>query len=433
MKYFIRTFGCAANEADSERVAAMLEARGMTKASSMDKAGHVVINTCMVRRSAEDRAYGLIRNLRKVKSRQPDLKIVVTGCLVGAAAREKSGEMMRHLKEKWPEVDEWLPIEEVGFDFAPLRSNEGHALVTVSNGCNNFCTFCIVPFTRGREVSRPFKEVVTECKQLIKNGYKEITLVGQNVNSYGADLLVGGENIQTLRDLGRTYFESPPLVQGTGRDDYLRNQDEDRHRPIPARPWKGDGGKYKPVYIKHLGKFRLPTLFPQLLETVSVIPGLMRLDFISSNPWDFTDDLIEVMAKHQNIARQLHLPVQSGSNAVLKRMNRWYTRREYLELVSKLKTKISGITLSTDIIVGFPGETENQFNETVDLVKRAGFYKAYISRYSPRPGTAATTAFCDDVGHREKKRRWQVLENLINKPYLKKGSTPLNSRACSKP
>jgi tRNA-2-methylthio-N6-dimethylallyladenosine synthase len=378
MKYFIQTFGCAANVADSERMAAMLESRGMAKASSIDGADQVVINTCMVRRSAEDRAYGLIRNLGKSKSRGRKLKIVVTGCLVGAAAREKSGKMLKALKVKWSQVDEWLPIDEVGFDNLPLRSNKIHALVPISNGCNNYCTFCVVPFTRGREVSRPFEEIVNECRDLVARGYKEITLVGQNVNSYGAD-----------------------LVQKKGRVTIA-------------------GSTVVPVMVKHLGKERIPTLFPYLLDSIANISGLKRLDFISSNPWDFTNDLIDVIAKHKNISREIHLPVQSGSNQILRKMNRWYNRDEYLKLVANLKFKIRNLKLSTDIIVGFPGETEKDFQSSVEVAKKVGFDKAYVAMYSPRPLTTSAKNFPDDIPHREKRRRWLILENLINKPHLKK-------------
>lgn len=402
MKYFIQTFGCAANEADSERVAAMLESRGMKKAASVESADHVVVNTCMVRQSAEDRAYGLIQKLEKDKEKGKKLKIVVTGCMVGAAVREKSGKMFKGLRNRFPAVDEWLPIGEVGFDFAPLHSNKVRALVPISNGCNNYCTFCIVPFTRGREVSRPFEEIVSECQHLVGLGFREITLVGQNVNSYGADLLAGAENIQTLRDLDKPYPSSPSTPKNPPSDVITSNH--------------GRGLKY--TYVKHLGRFRLPTLFPQLLETVAMIPGLEKLDFISSNPWDFTDRLITVISKHQNISRQIHLPVQSGSDKILKKMNRWYTAAEYLQLVRNLKFKIKNLKLSTDIIVGFPGETKEDFQDTVALARKVGFYKAYIAMYSPRPMTAAVMSFADDIGYKEKKHRWQILENLINKPRL---------------
>lgn len=357
MKYHIVTFGCAANEADSERLAAYYEARGYKKAKSIQDADVVIINTCMVRQKAEDRIYGLINNLKKAKT-----KIILTGCMVGMAVREKSGKMLPLLKKRMPAVDEFLPIEEIGFDHVPIRSDSTHALVPITNGCNNFCTFCVVPFTRGREVSRPFEEIVRECQ-----GFTHVTLIGQNVNSYGSDL-------KTNR---------------------------------------------KPVYVKHLGRLRIPTLFPALLEAVSKIKGLKNIDFISSNPWDFSEELIDVIAQNGNISRHIHLPVQSGDNTVLTRMNRWYTREEYLALVTKLRKKIAGVTISTDIIVGFSGETKTQFNNTVDLAKKVGFSKAYVAMYSDRPMTAAHNIYKDDVPHAEKKRRWKILEELINKTNLK--------------
>lgn len=372
MKYWIITFGCAANEADSERIAAFYKARGYTKARSIRTADDVVINTCMVREKAENRVYGVVHNLSLEKSRGRKLKIIVTGCMVGMAAREKTGKMLSLLAKKMPAVDEFLPIEEVGFDHAPIRADKTHALVPITNGCNNFCTFCVVPFTRGREVSRPVNDILLECHEVGQQGYTRVTLIGQNVNSYGADL-------------------------------------------------KNDTNK-KITYVKHLGRLRIPTLFPYLLEEISKIDGLTLIDFISSNPWDFSDELIDVIAKSPNISRHIHLPVQSGDTELLRKMNRWYTREEYLTLISKLKVQIPNVTISTDIIVGFPGETEEQFQNTVSLAAAVGFSKAYVAMYSDRPETAAHKIYPDDVPHKEKKRRWQILEEIINKKNLRAGT-----------
>ena len=377
MKYHIITFGCAANAADSERIASYYQARGYTKARSITKADDVVINTCMIRQKAEDRVYGLVHNLEKLKQHRKKLKIVVTGCMVGMAAREKSGKTLTLLKKKMPSVDEFLPIEEVGFDFAPVRTDSKHALVPISNGCNNFCTFCVVPFTRGREVSRSLAEIISECKELSKKGYEEVTLIGQNVNSYGADI-------------------------------------------VKNRKTKVNGQKI--TYVKHLGRLRIPTLFPYLLGELCKIDGLKKIHFISSNPWDFSEELIDVIAKNPKISRQIHLPVQSGDTKMLKKMNRWYTRQQYLILVNKLRSKILGVTISTDIIVGFCGETKQQFENTVSLAKKVGFSKAYISMYSDRPMTAAHKVYKDDVPHKEKKRRWEVLDEIINKTNLRNGT-----------
>ena len=371
MKYHIVTFGCAANEADSERVASFYEARGYHKASTISDADDVIINTCMIRQQAEDRVYGLVHNLASEKETGRNLKIVVTGCMVGMAIREKTGKMLSILRKKMPAVDEFLPIEEVGFDHAPIRTNTAHALVPITNGCNNFCTFCVVPFTRGREVSRPFDDVLLECYELAERGYTHITLIGQNVNSYGADLTNSNRKV---------------------------------------------------TYVKHLGRMRIPTLFPALLSEICKIDTLEQIDFISSNPWDFSDELIETIAKNPKISRRIHLPMQSGDSEVLRRMNRWYTREEYLELISKLKAQIPNVTISTDIIVGFCGETKSQFNNTVDLAKKVGFTKAYVSMYSDRPQTSAHKVYKDDVPHDEKKRRWLILEELINKTNLRAGT-----------
>lgn len=402
MKYYIKTFGCAANEADSERVAAFYEARGYTPSKTMKGADDVVINTCMIRASAEHRVYGLVYNLSQDKKKGRKVKIVVTGCMVGMAVREKTGRMISLLKKKMPGVDEFLPIEEVGFDFAPVRTNPHHAWVPIANGCNNFCTFCVVPFTRGREISRPFEDVIAECKEMAERGIAHVTLIGQNVNSYGADLLVGPDNVQVLRDLpGKQFFEKPK-----------------RFRVEP-------GMTQKITYVKHLGRMRIPTLFPQLLEEICKIEGIELIDFISSNPWDFSDDLIVTIAKNPKISRHVHLPVQAGDNEVLRRMNRWYTREQYMEVAQKLKKKIPDITIGTDIIVGFCGETKEQFENTVRLAKEVGFAKAYIAMYSDRPMTAAHKVYTDDVPHVEKKRRWEVLEELINKTNLRNGTYPL--------
>lgn len=405
MKYYIKTFGCAANEADSERVAALYEARGYKRSKTMKAADDVVINTCMIRASAEHRVYGLVYNLTQEKKKGRKVKIVVTGCMVGMAAREKTGKMLATLAKKMPGVDEFLPIEEVGFDFAPIRTNAHHAWVPIANGCNNFCTFCVVPFTRGREISRPMGDIITEVRELAAKGMAHITLVGQNVNSYGADLLVGAENVQVMRDL--------PDKQ------YFRIEKEGK---INEKTFTVEGRQMKPTYVKHLGRLRIPTLFPQLLTAISEIEGIEVIDFISSNPWDFSDDLINVIAGNEKISRHIHLPVQAGDNDVLKKMNRWYTREEYLALVSKLKARVKGVTISTDIIVGFPGETATQFENTVKLAREVGFSKAYVAIYSDRPMTAAHKALTDNIPFAEKKRRWSVLEELVNKTNLRAGT-----------
>jgi tRNA-2-methylthio-N6-dimethylallyladenosine synthase len=412
-KYCIITFGCAQNIADSERIAASFEGRGYKKVDDWKEADTIVINTCVVRQMAEDRVYGLVRNIslfftnRRIENRELRLnneytktrihedkenreqdfglrrndvvgrmpKIIVTGCMVGMAARDKTGKILQRLKERMPEVDEFLPIEEVGFNLEPVRQNSEMGLVVISNGCNNFCTFCVVPFSRGREVSRPFEDIIRECKKLREQGYKSVMLLGQNVNSYGSDIV---------------------RAISAKQDQIIIN-----------------GMEIKPTMVKHLGKYRIPTLFPFLLEEVAKM-GFEKIDFMSSNPWDFSDELIDVISRNKNITRQIHLPVQSGDDGVLKRMNRWYTQDEYIKLVKSLKLKVKSLKLTTDLIVGFCSETDKEFQETVNLVKKVGFEKAYVSIYSSRPLTGATIAMKDDVPYAIKKKRWLVLDKLIN-------------------
>jgi len=400
MKYHIHTFGCQQNEADSERLASQLESRGMVLAESIDQADHIVINTCMIRESAENRVYGLVHNLYKDKKKGRRVKVVVTGCMVGMAVRDKTGSFLKVIKKRMPGADEFLPIEEVGFDHAPVRTNNKQAWVPISNGCNNFCTFCVVPYTRGREVSRPFAQILEEIKQLAKDGYTKVTLLGMNVNSYGADLVVGQDNVQVLRDLkDKKYFD--PVLKRTG--------------------YKLPSGKIvEPIKVNHLGRVRIPTLFPYLLEEVCNVKVIKKVDFVSSNPWDFSDELIDVIAGNPKVSRLIHLPVQAGNNEVLKKMNRWYTKEDYISLIEKIRAKVKDVEFGTDIIVGFCGETKKQFEDTVDLVKKVGFAKAYVARYSDRPLTAAhsSASYKDNVSSAEKKRRWQVLEDLIYKPNL---------------
>jgi len=383
--FYIKTFGCQQNMADSQRIASYYLARGYKKSNSSKSASEIVINTCMIRQSAEDRVTGLVKNV--TASRRPKPKIVITGCMVGMAARDETGKYLKALKKRMPEVDEFLPLAEVGFDYPALRSDVEHAWVPISNGCNNFCTFCVVPFTRGREVSRSFNDILDEIKEQTAKGCGEVTLLGQNVNSYGADLV----------------------------------KNNSKGFKLPS------GRVVKPIIVKHLGRFRIPTLFPYLLEEVCKIKacpskssiagrsgGLNKVKFISSNPWDFSDKLIEVIAKNPKIDRNIHLAVQSGDDQILKRMNRWYTGKEYLKLVEKIKNKIKDAQISTDIIVGFPGETKKQFANTVKLAKDANFAYAYVAKYSERPNTAASKAFPDNVPYREKEKRFHILNNLIN-------------------
>lgn len=375
-RYFIKTFGCQQNVADSERLASYYEARGMAPGTSPEDCDVLILNTCVIRDKAEERVYGQLKSLEeKLGDNMPH--VVVTGCLVGSAAREPSGKMMKRLTKRLPKA-EILPLEDIGFEYVPKRKSQKEASIVISNGCNNFCAYCIVPFARGKERSRSYEEILTEVKEALADGFTEIMLLGQNVNSYGADFLTEG-----VRD--KTKFQ------------------------LPSGEW------VEPVMVQHLGRFRIPTLFPYLLRDVARMPGVEKVTFLSSNPWDFSDELIQVMAEHENINRVLHLPVQAGSNAVIKRMNRWYTREEYLDLIAKLRKAIPDIKITTDIIVGFPGETLDDFEQTKKIIGEAGFVQTFIAWYSPRPGTAAARGMVDDIPIEEKKRRYKELDAIAYK------------------
>lgn len=378
--YYIHTFGCQSNKSDSERIAGDYQARGFVEAKGWQRCDELVINTCAVRQRAEDRARGFLHNVVVYFNElgAPRPKIILTGCMTHHGQRK--------LLEMLPEVDEILPINEVGFNQSAVRKDKKHAWVPISTGCNSFCTFCIVPYSRGREKSRPLQDIVTEVNQLAKQGYHEITLLGMNVNSWGLEQVGIG--------FRKLMMENPDF----SREDLPDNQSQ---------------------YLKP----RSTPPFVKLLQAVSANPKITKIRFLTSNPWDFHDELIEEIATNQKIDRFIHLPVQSGSNRILYRMNRGYTKEQYLSLVKKLREADPEIVIGTDIIVGFPGETEDDFKQTVELAQVADWKLAFVAIYSPRPGTASWRIYEDDVPHAVKKQRWQVLDELINKRNFDKRPT----------
>ena len=357
------------NKSDSERMAGRLAELGYRQSLNKYRADLVVINTCGVRQTAEDRIYGLVP---KIKKENPNVKIVLTGCLVG---RE---DVKRRLKEY---VDVWLPISQISNSQFPISKippapfikgeecddylkikpkyiSSFSAFVPIGNGCNNFCSYCVVPYARGREVYRPVKDILAEVRGLVKKGYKEIILIAQNVNSY--------------RSLTPP---SPPLSRGEKID------------------------------------------FADLLKMVNDIPGDFWIRFLTSHPKDMSDELIKTVAGCEKVCHQVHLPIQAGDDAVLKAMNRKYTVERYAELIKKVRQAMPDASITTDIIVGFPGETRKQFNNTAKLMRQVKFDMAYIARYSVRPGTAAAK-LKDDVSKTEKKRREQELMKILRKTAL---------------
>jgi len=328
------------NEADSERIAAFLEKKGYKPCLKENKADLIVVNMCSIRQSAVDRIYGKIRNLTKLRRKKPGLKIVLTGCIL-RKDRKNFSELFDEIWDKGKE-NKSSPSA-----LATTRAKKDYYYIPISNGCNNFCTYCVVPFTRGTLICRSHEKILAEVKKAVKQGSKEIWLLGQNVNDYNSP-------IQKSID------------------------------------------------------------FPKLLKLVSDITGDFKIKFTSPNPKNFSDELITVMAGSEKMAHYLNLPVQSGDDKILKRMNRAYTAKQYKNLVKKIKDKIPDIFLSTDIIVGFPGETKEQFQNTVKLLKEIGFDMAYISKFSARPGTLAAKME-GGVSTAEKDRRWNVLNRYIVK------------------
>jgi len=375
--YFIKTFGCQSNKSDSERIAGDYEARGFVEAEDWKNCDELVVNTCAVRQSAEHRARGFLQNVvvyfNQAGKKRP--KIILTGCM------SHHGE--QKLLKMMPMVDEVLPINEVGFNSAVVRKDKKHAWIPISTGCNSFCTYCIVPYSRGREQSRDFQDIMTEVKELVDQGYSEITLLGMNVNSWG------------LEKLGIGFRKLMMEKKSFTREDLPENQSQ---------------------YLTPSGT----PPFVKLLQAISAFDQIKKIRFLTSNPWDFHDELVEEVGKNKKIDRYVHLPVQSGSNGVLYRMNRGYTRESYIELVEKLRATDPEIVIGTDIVVGFAGETEAEFQETVDLAERMDWHVGFVAMYSPRPGTAAWRIYPDDIPHTEKKRRWEILDQIINKDNLKK-------------
>lgn len=340
MKYYITTMGCQLNENDSEKLAGIVENMGFEKTEKLEEADLVIYNTCCVRENAEERLFGKLGELKKQKEEKGTI-IAIGGCMMqepamlekikksynytdivfGTHTLHKFEEDLKKVLENGKKVRDVIDIDGEVIEDLPIKRNDNFkASVTIMYGCNNFCSYCIVPYVRGRERSREPEKILEEVEMLAKEGYKEITLLGQNVNSY-----------------------------------------------------KGKGN-YK---------------FANLLNDVCKIDGIERIRFISPHPKDFTDDVIEAIANNPKIARIIHLPLQSGSTAVLKKMNRKYTKEQYLELVEKIKSRIPDVVLSTDIIVGFPEETEKDFEDTLDVVRKVNYEQVYMFIYSRRKGTIA--------------------------------------------
>ena len=375
LKYSIFTMGCQLNENDSEKICGMLEKMGYFRVDDATKADIVVFNTCCVRENAEDKLFGKIGEMKRQKEQKGTI-IAIGGCMMqekhiveklhssypyvdiifGTHTLHKLPENLYKILEERKRIDDVIDIDGEVYEGLPIKREDNiKASVTIMYGCNNFCSYCIVPYVRGRERSRTPVDILNEVRDLAKNGYKEITLLGQNVNSYN-----GGEN-------------------------------------------------YK---------------FSNLLYDVNKIDGIERIRFVSPHPKDFTEDVIEAIKKCDKVCKIIHLPLQSGSSKVLKSMNRKYTKEQFITLAEKMKERIPNVVFSTDIIVGFPGETEEDFEDTLDVVKRVNFEQVYMFIYSRRvgtPGDKMENQIPEEIKHKRFDRLKALVESGIsvnNQKYI---------------
>ena len=377
-KYFIKTYGCQMNVHDSEEISALIESLGYIKTDVLEEADFIILNTCAIRENAHDKVFGFLGRCKHLKKEKKDIIIGLCGCM----AQEES--VVNEIREKHPYIDIVFGTHNIndlpkmltnyyGKQDIEVYSKEGDVIefgnlykrdsnisawVNIMYGCDKFCTYCIVPYTRGKQRSRKSEDIIKEVKELKEAGYKEITLLGQNVNAYGKDL-----------------------------DDVS---------------------------------------FARLLELVSDT-GIPRIRFVTSHPWDFTDEMIDVIAKRDNIMPYIHLPLQSGSSRILKLMGRRYSKDDYLTLYNKIRNKVKDASITTDIIVGFPGETREDFDDTLKVVNECKYDGAFTFIFSPRENTPAA-AFEDNVSLKEKEDRLHELNELINK-YSKESNLKMLNKS----
>ena len=379
-KYFLRTYGCQMNVHDSEEIKYYLEALGYKECDALEEADIVVLNTCAIRENAKDKVFGYLGRCKHLKKIKKDLIIVIAGCLmqkpneieeiqnkhkyidiiIGTHNLSELPDLIKKANESQKQDIEVYSNSDIIFENVKYnRDSKITAWINIIYGCDKFCTYCIVPFTRGRERSRKMEDILKEVQDLHDKGYMEVTLLGQNVNAYGKDL-----------DLGYD--------------------------------------------------------FATLLENVAKI-GIPRIRFVTSHPWNFTDKMIDVIAKYDNIMSYIHLPLQSGSDDVLRKMNRRYTSEEYKILFDDIKRKVKNVAITTDIIVGFPNETDEDFQKTLDIVNYCQFDGAYTFIFSPREGTAAAK-MQDDISLEVKEKRLKQLNELINKYSLESNKKMLGKK-----
>ncbi len=377
-KYYIKTYGCQMNEHDSENIKAILEEMSFSEVDNMEMADLIILNTCAIRENAHNKVFGMLGRIKHLKEEKPNILVAFCGCM--AQEEDVVNELMQKykwvdmifgthnlheipiilshaLKSNKQEVEVYSIEGDIVENIPAKRDSKYKAWVNIMYGCDKFCTYCIVPYTRGKQRSRKKEYIIDEVKTLKKQGYLEVTLLGQNVNAYGKDLDTDYKMENLLEDVAKT--------------------------------------------------------------------GIERIRFVTSHPWDFTDNMIDTIKKYPNIMPYIHLPLQSGSNRILKLMGRRYTKESYLNLYNKLRKALPYSSITTDIIVGFPGETDDDFKETLDVVNKCKFDSAFTFIFSPRKGTPASK-MVDNISLDEKNKRLQTLNKLVNKYAKERNDVYLN-------
>jgi len=400
MKYYILVIGCQMNYSDAERIISIMDQHGLIRTMKPDQADYIFVVSCSVRQKAMDRIFGKLPQWKKWQ-KDKGVKTILTGCVL-PDDREKLSQQFDYFFEikDVPNLPQILDLGKSNknifsnADYLAFQPNYGsniQAYVPIMTGCNNFCTFCAVPYTRGQEASRPSSEILSEIQNLVGNGYKEITLLGQNVNAY--------------LDPQRRHDQA--VVDARSRKYWEFNQ----NHPIQKR----------------IASTKVPKDFAKLLVQINNIPGDFWIRFISSNPQDVSNELIKTLPKLEKVTPYFHFALQSGDDEILRKMNRRHTSQDYLDLVGKIRQHWPGVAISTDVIVGFCGETEEQFLNTAKIMETVQFDMAYIAEYSPRPNTAAARFFSDDVPDTIKEKR----KNKLN-AILKKSSLQINKKMVGK-
>ena len=408
--FYIESYGCAMNFADSEVVASILHSNGFGATQNLEEADLIFVNTCSIREKAELTVRKRLTEFKRLKKNNPSMLVGVLGCMaerlkekflqeeklvdivIGPDAYRSLPQLIQEAETGQKAVNVLLSREETYADISPIRlnSNGVNAFVSIMRGCNNMCSFCVVPFTRGRERSRDAESIINECKDLFEKGYREVTLLGQNVDSYYYQASLPPKGGFSEPDDKKEFLQKQ-------ENSFLTNEKELPTVEAKAPPSEGFGEA---------------VTFAMLLEKVAQINPLLRVRFSTSHPKDITDDVLHTIVKYENICNYIHLPVQSGSTRILQLMNRTYTREWYLAKVNRIKEIIPDCGLSTDVITGFCTETEEDHQYTMSLIKYCQFDLAYMYFYSERPGTLAARRFEDDIPEEVKKRRLQEVIDL---------------------